>query len=304
MPYLLLLAYMIPRTTCIVTTKLNSSSFSAFGLTGSLLYTLETSIFSLPVYWIAAGCTLALNSTVWMYGALYGICSFACLILAVFMYNHGSVTLVNFVSSTVTLIASSAFGAILLGEEITPALILRVSLMLICVLTLFLGSDRSEGAAVRKKRFNPLSILLPAIYALFGLGATFIIKYFTADAAATDTNSLFFVVNVFGAVYSIPMILISAKKDKLRAREVVGICTDKRTSYAAVNTLFGGVQAIITALLIASMEVSLYTPVVTALGFICMAIATPIVRERLDRYNIAATAIAIASLFLPMLIFG
>ena len=79
MPYILLLIFMIPRTAAIVTTKMNSDSFPKYGLVGSLLYTFETGLFSLPVFWgIANGCTLGMNGTVVFYGALYGVCSFAC----------------------------------------------------------------------------------------------------------------------------------------------------------------------------------------------------------------------------------
>jgi hypothetical protein len=54
--------------------------------------------------------------------------------------------------------------------------------------------------------------------------------------------------------------------------------------------------------MIAQMDVAVYTPITSAIGFVALAIATPLVRERLDRYTLTATAIALLSLFLPLLI--
>ena len=315
MPYLLLLAYLLPRTTAIVTCKKSSSAFSTFGFTGSLLYTLETSILSLLVYWMANGFKLSFNGTVLIYGAGYGFFAFFCLLITVFMYNYGSITLVNFVSSIVSLISSSVFGALLLGEKITPALVMRVALMLLCVFIIYWGARKGEetnrvaeqkaGDMTKKeKKFSPLSFILPSLYALSGLAATFLVKYYTADPTATDTNSLFFTVNIFSLIYTLPLLYFASKKQKLGFKQVALTCVNKRSLIVVLNSVVGGVQTIITALLIERMDVALYTPVTSAIGYIALAVATPIVREKLDRYMVTATVIAILSIFLPMFIFG
>jgi hypothetical protein len=176
--------------------------------------------------------------------------------------------------------------------------------MLLCVLAVFLGAKKDDPVKKEKRGVNLLSFLLPTLYALFGLGATFLIKFYTNTPGATDTNSLFFTVNVFSLIYSLPFIYFASKKAGMQMKEVAGLCIDKRSAFTLISTAFGGIQAIITALLIEQMDVALYTPVVSALGFVCMAIASPIVREKLDRYKLTATLIAIASLFLPTLIFA
>ena len=312
MPYLLLLAYLVPRTASIVTSKKSSSAFLALGFTGSLLYTLEISVLSLFVYWMANGFTLSLNGTVLIYGAAYGFFAFFCLLITVFMYNYGSITLVNFVSSIVSLISSSIFGALLLGEKITPALILRVALMLLCVFIVYRGAKKGEetnrvaeqkAAEKTKKKLSPLSIIFPSLYALSGLAATFLVKYYTADPTATDTNSLFFTVNLFSLVYTLPLLYFASKKQKLGFKQVALACVNKRSLIVVLNSVVGGVQTIITALLIERMDVALYTPVTSAIGYIALAVATPIVREKFDRYTVIATVVAVLSIFLPILIF-
>ena len=94
------------------------------------------------------------------------------------------------------------------------------------------------------------------------------------------------------------------QKEKFSMHDIVDACADKRSAIALLTTVLGVIKTITTALLIERMDVALYTPVITALGFVAMAIASPIVREKLDRYKICSIAIAILSLFLPTLIFG
>jgi len=55
-------------------------------------------------------------------------------------------------------------------------------------------------------------------------------------------------------------------------------------------------------MMIASMDVAVYTALTSALGFIALAIATPLVRERHDRYTLAATVLAVLSIVIPLFI--
>ena len=304
MPYLLMLLFLVPRAASQVTTKLNSNDFSKLKTTGSFLYVLITAIFSLPVFWVANGFSLVINPTVATYAAIYGTCGTINVILTVFMYKFASVTFVNFIMGTVSLIASALLGALILNEEITPSLILQIALMLVCIVTMFVGETKEKKRSTSEnKKLNFLSFILPAAYALLSVIATFALKRYTASDNYTDTNSLFFMCNVWALVYVIPLFFIFAKKEKAPREEIRKICTDKRCLFVLLNTIVGSLVTIVSTLLLAQMDVALHAPVISALGYVAIAIATPIVKERLDKYKIAATVIAILSLFLPMIIF-
>ena len=135
---------------------------------------------------------------------------------------------------------------------------------------------------------------------------TILIKLYLQDESAADANSLYFMTNVFCIIYSAPILLVMMlmrKKKDPEPSEILRACVDKRCLGAFINTGVGAITTITCTVLIEQMDVALYTPVISALGFIAMAVVTPLVKERLDIYKIAATVIAILSLFLPSLVF-
>ena len=307
MPYLLLLVFFLTRVFASVTTKMNSRSFSAFGNTGSLLFVMETSIFSLLFFWGMNGFKLFINPTVALYSAVYGALVVLNLFCTVFVYNYGSVATVSFVIGTVSLIASMISGMLLFGERMMPDKLLRIGLMFVCIFIVLLGAKKNAPVTEREAKghsgIHPLAIILPTAMAVISTCVSLIIKYYSTDVTATDSNTLFFMTNLFSLIYSIPIVFVTMKRDKISPKDVIVICKDKRSAVVFLNTAIGCVQAGVTALLLATMDVAVYTPLTSALGFIALAAATPMVRERLDRYTVCATAVAILSIVLPTVLF-
>ena len=286
---------------------MNSRSFSAFGTTGSFLYVIETSIFSLLFFWGMNGFKLFVNPTVTLYSAIYGALVVLNLFCTVFVYNYGSVAMVNFITGTVSLIAAMISGMLLFGEQMMPDKLLRIGLMLVCIFIVLMGAKKNAPMTEREAKghsgIHPLAIILPTVMALISTCVSAIIKYYSADVSATDSNSLFFMTNLFSLIYCIPIVFATMKRDKISPKDIVVICKDKRSAVVFLNTAIGCVQAGVTALLLATMDVAVYTPLTSALGFIALAAATPMVRERLDRYTVAATAVSILSIALPEILF-
>lgn len=305
MPYFLLFIFLITRTVTSVTSKSCSRIFSARGVTGSLMYTIETSLLSLICYWAYNGFHLSFNPTVTLYGAIYGALVVVSLIFTTFMYNYGSIAFINFVTSTVSLTSAALAGMLFFDEIITPDKLLRIAIMLVAVFVVMLGARKKmpEADQNRKKRgIHPFVIIMPTLVAIVGTGASIVLKAYVAADGATDENSLFFMTNVFSFAYTVPILLFVARRERVTAHEISKIFIDKRGVILVLAIAVSGVQSMITALLISQMDVAVYTPITSATGFVALAIATPLVRERLDKYTLTATAVAILSLFLPLLI--
>lgn len=307
MTYLLLLIFFMTRVGAAVTTKMNSRSFSAYGVTGSFLYIIETSLFSLLFYWVMNGFKLDINSTVLIYGAIYGAAVVFALICSIFVYNYSSIATVNFIVGTVSLVASMFAGILLFDEKMMPDKLLRIGLMFVCIFIVLCGArknaPKTERQAKKKTRIHPLTIILPIMSALISTGTSIIVKLYTAAPEATDSNSLFFMTNLFSFVYSVPIIFAVMKWENITLASTLKICADKKSAVAFLNTAIGSVQTITMALLLVTMDIAVYTPITSAIGFIALAVATPIVRERLDRYTVLATAVAILSIVLPTVLF-
>ena len=305
MPYLPLSIFLITRIVTTITAKSCSRIFSARGVTGSLMYTIETSLLSLLCYWSYNGFRLSFNSTVIVSGAIYGALVVVSLVFATFMYNYGSIAFINFVSSTVSLISAALAGILFFDETITSDKLLRIAIMLAAVFVVMLGARKnmpSETDASKTKRrgIHPFVIILPSIVAIVGTGVAALLKAYVASENATDENSLFFMTNVFSFLYTVPILIFVSRRERVGAREIARIFIDKRGVILVIAIAVSGVQSMVTALMIAEMDVAVYTPITSAIGFIALAFATPLVRERLDRYTLSATAIAILSILLPL----
>ena len=312
MPYFLLLCYLMSCTFMGVTTKKTSTAFSYNGFCGALIYTVEVSICSLLMFWALNSFKLNFSSSVWICGAIFGVVITLNTVVTIFTYNYASLMLVKFISSTVSIILSAVLGLILFKEAITPDVILSATLMLICISVVFWGSCKTEQTSTdpdseinteKKKKIHPLSIMLPVAISILAVGTTIIQKYYMESASYTDTNSLFFTCNLFSLIFGIPILLFAQKKNGFGFKRITDVVLSKSTLLVFAHTGLATMETIIGVKLIATMHMAVYTPVVSAIGFISVAIASVFIKEKLDKYSIIATVIAILSIALPEIVF-
>ena len=310
MIYPLFSFYFLTRILSDVMRKKNSSTFSADGLTGTLLYVFETSLFALFYFWALNGFQLKFNSTVVLYGLLYGIIVIVSLVTSIFVYNYASFAFVSFVSGSMTLILSLLSGVILFEETISVEKILRVVIMLGATAVIFIGRNsgkdkNEEKSGTKGEKRKKLIIVLSTIVfmSLIGAAGTAVLKFYSADPNVTDQNSFFFITNIFSALLVMPVLTFTMKRDKIELLDLWKMVKSKKSIYSAITTFNSNIHSIIQMLLLGMMDVSVYTPVSSAFTFVAVDVATPIIGEKLNKYTIIATAIAVLSVVLPAIIF-
>lgn len=306
MIYLLFAFFFASRVFSDVMRKKNSKVFSTSGLTGSLFYVFETSLFALFYFWVLNGFVLHFNGRVLLYGLLYGLVVLTTLVPSVFLYNYTTFAFASFVSGSFALIMSLLSGWLVFGEAITADKLFRVILMLMATGVIFLGrrGDLCKSAPDEKgKRSGArnliIAVLLIAFTAVIGAAGTAIMKFYSADPAVTDQNSFFFATNVFSALLVLPILPFTMRHDGVSMGDLFGMVKSKKTLYSAITTINSNLNSIVQMLLLGMMEVSVFTPLSSAVSFAAVAIATPIIGEKLDKYTVISTAIAIASVVLP-----
>ena len=298
--------YFALRVFADVVKKSVTNSFSGNGVSGSLFFVLETSIFAMLVFFVLNGFRLYINPRVAFYGFLYGVIVIFSVAVGVFVYNFATISFVGFISSCFTLLASQTLGAILFGEAVTLSNLVRIALMLLAALISFIGAGgfkiTAAGGSQNQAKRLAVALILTLIMGATGTLGTVLMKYYTADPGVTDSNSFFFMTNVFSGLLVIPMILIAAKRDGVKLSSLSEFVKGRRALYAMLTTVNSNIISVISILLLSLVDVSAFTPLSGALGFISIAVATPIIREKLDKYTISATAIAVASVALPALL--
>lgn len=302
---ILIALYLAFRVVSDVVKKKVSDSFSGNGVSGSLFFVLETSIFSMFVFFALNGFKLYINPRVAFYGFLYGVIVIVAVASGVFVYNYATIAFVGFASSCVNLLLSLLLGVVLFSEKVSFGTVMRIVLMLLAAVVSFAGAGGfGKGTslkALRGRRFL-IGIIFTVIMGVTASLSTVLMKYYGADAGVTDSNSFFFMTNVFSGLLVIPMIPFAARRDGVKFSELLDYVKGKKVIYAMLTTASSNLCSVFSILILAMIDVSVFTPLQGALGFVSIAIATPIIREKLDKYTLIATALAIASVAVPELI--
>lgn len=299
---ILFCVYFALRVFADVMKKKVTNSFSVGGVSGSLFFVLETSIFAMLVFFVLNGFKLYINPLVTFYGFLYGVLVIFSTVSSVFVYNFATIAFVGFVSSCFNLLASQIIGAALFGEAVTLPNLLRVALMILAALVSFIGAGGFKIAVAQSVKRFTYALILTLTLGMVGTLGTILMKYYTADTGVTDSNSFFFMTNVFSALLVIPLIPIAAKRDGVKLSSLLEFAKGRRILYTMLTTANNNIISVVTILLLSMIDVSVFTPLSNTLAFISIAVATPLIREKLDKYTVIATSLAVASVVFPELI--
>ena len=287
--------------------KKNSQTFAVGGLGGPLVYTVETSLFSLFFFWMFNGFSLSVNFRTCIYAFFYAIIVIIGLVIGIYMFRFGSFAFISFFRSALTLVASMILGRLAFSEAITPDRIVRVVLLLFAAGLLFFSnlkkSKRKAGNNAKgEKLVHPLGVLFVIATSVLGCGSTYIVKRYSLDTGVGDSNSLLFMTNFFSAFLGALILLVYILVRKGEPIGIKKIIVNKNVFNSLFTTLNSNLCSLMTVVIVGMMDVAVYTPVSSAFGFVAVALVAPIIKEKLDKYTVIATIIAVLSVFLPELI--
>ena len=244
---------------------------------------------------VVDGFRVELNSETFIFSLIFAALVAASLFVSLWMLKLASISGVNILGSAFGLVLSSAMGFIAFSEEIVPIKFVRIGLMILAALFVFLDEGRQKKDGEGKKiSFRALVPLLFAVTlsAVIGCLVTLTTKLYTGSDSVASENSFFFWSNfilAFGAALVFGFICI---KNKGSFSNSVSLFHPKRLISLVGNTLCSNVGSIIAIWLVAQMDLSVYTPVSSAIGVIVAVIASVIFRERLGIFSYLAAAVA------------
>lgn len=289
-------------------TKKNSQTFSVGGISGALIFTVETSLLSLLFFWMFNGFSLSVTSKTCLYAFFYSIPVILCVVIAIFVYKFGSFAFISFTRSTLALIASMLLGRFAFGEAISAEKILRVAFLMLATSILFYSNlkkakCKSLDDASKNCFFHPIGVMLTVALAIVGCFSTFILKSFSSiESGAGDSNSFLFMTNLFSAGIGLAILLFFVCIRHVRVGDVKRMVINKSFFNSLFTTLNSNAASLMSLKLVAMMDVAIHTTMSSALGFIAVALVSPIIKEKLDRYTIIATTAAVLSVVVPALI--
>ena len=263
------------------------------------VYALITGIISMLFFGITSGFSILLNKKTIIYALILTVMAIISYFVQLLVYRYMGVVEVAVITASGKLLLTSIVGFLLFSETVSLISASRIVLMLIAVLLIF--AHNKKGISKKNDSVQSLTLIgLLLCVAIVGIGVlnTVVLKYIAIDAEVTSSDALFFFTNAMIALFSVLFLLFESHGSiKTVAKEFRAI---SKSGYLAIisKTVAGNVSSLLGVLILANGDVSLYSPLSSALGLLATeAVAVFILRERPKIIPMIPALLAIALSF-------
>ncbi len=241
---------------------------SAKTVTDLFVYTTFTGVVATFVFYILSGFKLEINPTTLIYSGAYAVICTLSNILGILVYKYIGVAEKSVFSGTFSQVFTFLSGIIILSEDFEVLTAISALLMILATVVMFFENKNSDSDAHSENHNRIVGIILCILIAVIGTLSTLFTKEISQNEKITNTNSLFCLTNVYLTFFSITALLI-IKKGNLRNFAQGFAQTGKRGYlYIVVNTIGTNLSTVVGVLILALCDVSFYSPISSAIGFI------------------------------------
>ncbi len=300
--YLLILLMILADLGCKYFGKHCSNLLVGQSVSGYALYNIFVGGVACLFFFFTGGCKLTVNLPTLRYAALYAFVSAVAVVVGVIAYRFANVSTITIITGTCSLLATASFGAILFQESIRIPTVVRITAMLLAVILSFMDKNKQTASlnatASPKKKTSLLIIPIVLIMLAYQSGAVIIQKYYALDPTVADENSFFFLTNVFIIAVALLVMACDGIKKPAHFKTALSMVNPKKTLVLIFNILCSGACSLLGIFLIARMDLSVYSPIMSAIGILSGVAASLLLRERLGSLSYVAAAIACITVFL------
>ena len=243
-------------------------------------------------FWCSGGFFLSLNVATIGYSVVYALVAAVSLLSNLLVYRYASISGVNILSSGCGMVCSTAVGWFVFSEQIDERDLIRLTIMLTAVFFVFLDQKRSGCKEQEQKNKLISLILVIAVMTLCSCANTVVLKLFAESDAVTDENSFFFFTNVVLLVGSASVFGGACACRRGAFRDSIALLRPKRIISVAGNTVCSNIATVISVLIMAQMDLSMYSPISAAIGVVIGLLGSLLFRERLGVLSYVAAAVA------------
>lgn len=304
MPFALLFVYLIATVGSDAFTKMKSQELTRATRAKYSLFMILNGTLACFFFWMFGGFTVDINLPTLIYALIYAVIVAGILILTVLVYGLISVSDVSVIRSGCGLVCTAIVGALLFSEEISLRTVLRIAVTFLSVIFVMLESKKQDAPRIkREKRAKTgtgsiLLVIVLLLTVIFECANTVTIKYYTLDTRVADENSFFFLTNVFLIMGGAAVFGFECIRDRRVVKESLGIFK-LRPMISIVGSAFSAnVASLVSAMIIADMDISVYTPVTSSIGIIAGFIGSLLYREKLGVLSYIAIAAAIVAVII------
>ena len=265
------------------------------------LYFVVNGVVACAFFFVVGGFTLSINLPTAIYSIIFSIIVMIS-VVGLVAYKYADVATITIVTSTCGLVATSVLGALIFKESFELITLIRILIMLVAVILAFLDKNRGAAELVgeerQKKKTSWLIVPIIIVVLLSNSATTIITKFYALDATVVDENSFFFFTNVFLVAFSSIAFAVDSLRNKNHFKSAVVLVKSKSIVWLVGNVICSNVGSLVGLLLIALIDVSVYSPVTSALGILSGVVASLIFRERLGALSYIAAVLSCVAVFI------
>ena len=266
------------------------------GSTGYAIFLLVTGLFACLFFFCFNGFQITATVPTLLYALAYAVVAMICSVYTLKAFLYADVASVAVITSACGLIATSGIGALLFYETMDFIKVLRIVLMLGAIFLVFADVRRQGTEAAAEKRRKGIHFFFILLMLIAGNCASVIVlKYYSFASGVADENSLFFFTNVFIVLGVLLWLLFHLIRTPQKLKSSVSSFSVKSLFPIAAATGFSNLNSLVSIRLISQMDVSLYTPVSSAMEIASGVIVSFLFREKMGLFSAIALILSVIS---------
>lgn len=264
-------------------------------LTDFAWYNVVNSVIACIYFGVSSGFSFHLNMTTFIFSLCYAACACCALVVGVCILSRVHISTSTILASSGSIIVSSVFGILYFGEKLTVSLTLAMIMMLIAaILPLRFASESKQTP----KKGIILTVIICVLSFLNGGIVNIVTKLYAVNPNVCDTLSFFFFTNVILLVCGITVLGFLMIKNKVHIKRIVRTFSVKQLLFVASNTAVSNISSVLTVMILAIFDVSLYTIIMSSLGIIRSAVLSLCFKERLKLRDWISVALSVGAIII------
>jgi len=280
--------------------KLCSDNVVGDSKSAYLLFLAVNALFACGFFWFFGGFRIHLNLTTLIYSLIYAVVVAMSLIANLLVYKYATITAASIIPTGFSLLGSMLIGYAFFSEEIGWRTVVRIALMIAASVLIFfdrISLDPKQDKPEPPKKLFPMIAVFAAVI-LFGYGNTIVTKSFAISPNVTDANSFFFMTNAFMVLGALIALGVGFFKARKSVQSALMLLKPKKMISLVGNTFCSNVGSLLSLRIVVRMDVSIYTPINSAVGIFLAIVSSWIFRERLGLYSYLAAAVSVVAVIL------
>lgn len=283
--FLLLSVFCLTKILSLVCSKSCSNVLQKGGLLGHSIYIFLVSIISCVTYASFTGFTLKFDLMTFLLGMVLAVASTMSLLTSLVIYRLASVSGVNVISTSLSIVTSALIGFIVFGENVDTIKIIRIVIMVLAGIFVYFENVAKEDDQDKKRISNKLLfVLILLVQLIIGCYTTIQSKLLSGGNLVTDVNTFFFMTNVYMLLGSGIIILYFLFRKPQEVKQNLVLLKPKNLIAMTGNTFGSNVSVFLNVLILARMDLSVFTMISSAFGIICAAVVSVLFHEKLGVY--------------------